>query len=139
MYKTLLRFSILLLTGAILFAIYMLFYFSKQSNTITVQPGAYVKILEQVHENPDKYIGKKFIISGYVYVQDDFSDNRFVIAQNVYITELSSTEPYVVGFLCENRSGIDIYLDENIKIEGILDKAIYNEDEYPILLVDRIM
>ena len=139
MYKTLLRFSILLLTIAILFALYFLFYFSNQNNTIIVQPGEYVKILEQVHNEPDKYIGKKFIISGYVYTQDDFSNDRFVIAQNVYITELSSTEPYVVGFLCENRSGIDIYLDENIKIEGILDKAIYNNLEYPILLVCKIM
>jgi len=139
MYKTLLRFSILLLTGAILFAIYMLFYFSNQNNTIIVQPNEYVNILEQVHNEPDKYLSKKFIISGYVYVEDDFSDDRFVIAQNVYIKQLSATEPYVVGFLCENRSGIDISPGENIKIEGTLDKAIYNQIEYPVLLVDKIV
>jgi len=138
MYKTLLRFSILILTIAILFAMYALFYFSNKNNTISIQPGDYVKILEQVHENPDKYIGKKFIISGYVYVQNDFSDNRFVIAQNVYINEISSTEPFIVGFLCENQSNIDIYPNENIKIEGILDKVIYNKLEYPIILVDII-
>jgi len=138
MYKTLLRFSILLLIIAILFALYFLFYFSNKNNKIIVEPNEYVSILEQVHNEPDKYLGKKFIISGYVYIQDDFLDNRFVIAQNVYITELSDTDPFIVGFLCENRSSMDIQPGENIKIKGILDKAIYNEIEYPILLVDKI-
>ena len=139
MYKTLLHFSTLLLSIAILFAIYILIYFSNQNNTILVEPNEYIKILEQVHNDPDKYIGKKFIISGYVYVQDDFADDRFVIAQDVYINELSATEPFIVGFLCENLSGIEIYPDEAIKIQGVLDKVIYNALEYPILLVDKIM
>jgi uncharacterized membrane protein YcgQ (UPF0703/DUF1980 family) len=104
MYKTLLHFSILSLIIAILFAIYFLFYFSNQNDTVIIQPNEYVNILEQVHNEPDKYLGKKFVISGYVYMQDDFTDNRFVIAQNVYITELSDTEPLIVGFLCENLS-----------------------------------
>ena len=76
MYKTLLRFSIFLLIVAILFAMYILIQFSNQNNTILIGPSDYVKILEQVHNEPDKYIGKKFIVSGYVYVQEDFSDNR---------------------------------------------------------------
>jgi len=138
MYKTLLHFSTLLLSIAILFAIYILIYFSNQNNTILVEPNEYIKILEQVHNDPDKYIGKKFIISGYVYIQDDFLDDRFVIAQDAYINELSVTEPFIVGFLCENRSGVEIYPNENIKIRGVLDKVIYNALEYPILLVDKI-
>lgn len=139
MYKTLLRFSISIIIIAILFAIYLLYYYSNQNSFVVVEPNEYVKILEQVHNNPNKYIGKKFIISGYVYIQEDFLDNRFVIAQNVYINELSSTEPYIIGFLCENQSSMDIYPNETIKIEGILDKVIYNKLEYPILLVDKIM
>jgi len=138
MYKTLLRFSILLLSAAILFAIYFLFYFSNHNNTIIVESNEYVNILKQVHDNPHKYVGKKIIVSGYVYVQDDFSDDRFVIAQKVYIKELSATDPFIVGFLCENQSGIDIYPGENIKIEGILDKTIYKELVYPIILVDKV-
>lgn len=138
MYKTLLRFSILVLIIAILFALYILIYFSNQNNTILVKSGDYVKILEQVHNDVDKYVGKKFIISGYVYTQDDFSNNRFVIAQNVYIKEISETEPFIVGFLCENRSNVNILPNENIKVEGILSKGSYNNIEYPILLIDKI-
>jgi len=138
MYKNLLRCSLLILFIAILIAIYILIYFSNQSNTIFVEPNQYVNILEQVHNNPNQYMGKKFIVSGYVYIQDDFADNRFVIAQNVYINSLSATEPFVVGFLCENYSNTAISLNENIKIEGILDKCIYKDLEYPILLVDKI-
>ena len=138
MYKNLLRCSLLILFIAILIAIYILIYFSNQSNTIFVEPSQYINILEQVHNNPNQFMGKKFIISGYVYVQDDFADNRFVIAQNVYINSLSTSEPFVIGFLCENYSDIPVSPNENIKIEGILDKCIYKDLEYPILLVDKI-
>ncbi len=138
MYKTLLRFSTTLLIIAILFAVYILIYFSNQNNTILIEPNNYAKILNQIHSNPDKFIGKEIIVSGYVYIQDDFSDNRFVIAQNVYITEISDSEPFIIGFLCENKSGIDIMPNENIKVEGVLDKGSYNNVQYPILLVNKI-
>lgn len=139
MYKSLLRFSIFIIIIAILFAIYILLYFNNQTNTIIVEPNEYVNILETVHNNIDMYIGKKFVINGYVYVQDDFSENRFVIAQNIYINSISDTEPIVVGFLCENKSYTNIFPNENIKIEGVLDKVIYKELEYPIILVNKII
>ena len=138
MYKSLLRFSIFIIIIAILFAIYILLYFNNQTNTIIVEPNEYANILETVHNNIDMYIGKKFVINGYVYVQDDFSENRFVISQNVYINSLSATEPIVVGFLCENQSNIDIYPNEYVQVEGVLDKCIYNELEYPIILINKI-
>lgn len=138
MYKNLLRFSILLLVSSIIFSLYVLLYLNNQNNIIIVEQNQYAKILDEVHKNPDKYIGKKFIVTGYVYIQEDFSDNRFVIAQNIYINKLSSTVPFIIGFLCENKSNINISPNETIQIEGILDKCIYNNSEYPILIVDKI-
>lgn len=139
MYKTLLHCSIFIIIIAILSSIYILFYFNNQSNTIIVEPSEYTIILENVHSNIDKYVGKKILVSGYVYVQEDFSQNRFVIAQNVYINSTTDNEPFVVGFLCENKSKINISPNEIIKIEGILDKCIYNNLEYPIILVNKII
>lgn len=138
MYKILLRSSILLISIAILFAIYILVYFSNKSNTITIQPNEYVKILEQVHNDVDMYVGKKFIISGYVYIQDDFLPNHFVIAQNVYVNSISSEEPFIVGFLCENRSDTNIIANENVQITGTLYKGTYNDVVYPILIISDI-
>lgn len=136
MYKTLFRFSIIVIIFAILFAMYILFYFSNQSNTIFVQSNEYVNILKQVHNDIDNYIGKKIIISGYVYIQEDFSQNRFVIAQNVYVDQYN--EPVVVGFLCENTTNIPLMPNETVKIEGIIDKCIYNNTEYPIIYVKKL-
>ena len=138
MYKNLLRFSIFLLVGAILFSLYILVYFSNKNNVIIVEPTKYSKILDEVHKNPDKYIGKKFIVTGYVYVQDDFCENRFVIAQNIYINHINTTEPFIIGFLCENQSNVHISPNETIQVEGNLDKCIYNNLEYPVLLVNKI-
>lgn len=131
MYKTLLHFSGIVIIVAILFSLYILFYFSNQYNTILVEPNEYVNILEQVHNNIDNYLGKKIIISGYVYIQEDFSQNRFVIAQNVYVNQCD--EPIIIGFLCENTTNIPLMPDETVKIEGIIDKCIYNNTEYPII------
>ena len=138
MYKILLRSSIFILLIAVLFAVYLLIYFSNQNNTIIIKPNEYVEILEQVHNNPNQYIGKKFVISGYVYRQTDFAENRFVIAQNVYLDTIPSAEPFIVGFLCENRSKTNVANNETVKIEGILDICTYNQDEYPIILVSKI-
>ena len=87
MYKYLLRFSIFILITLILLSIYILIQLSAKNNIIHVTANNYPKILDEVHSNIDKYIGKKISVSGYVYVQDDFQKENFVIAQNVIIRE----------------------------------------------------
>lgn len=134
MYKHLLHFSILIITILILLSTYILIKLNYQNNTLSINSNDYPKILDEIHSNIDKYIGKKLSISGYVYIQSDFEPNNFVIAQNVLV----NSEELIIGFLCENCTNIPLTPNETITITGIIEKCIYNDLQYPIIKVYQI-
>ncbi len=134
MYKNLLRFSTFILIVLILMSVYILIQLSLKNNIINVTINDYPKILDEVHSNIDKYVGKKISVSGYVYIQDDFQKDNFVIAQNV----IFGNETLIIGFLCENltKDYVDSY--KNVTIIGKIEKCIYNGLQYPIIKVEKI-
>lgn len=138
MFNNLIRFSLLLIVVLLLITCGTIIKLYKETNTIYVTPSNYANILEDAHENIDKYIDKKIIINGYVYMQDDFEENRFVIAQNIYLDYAPSTEPFIIGFLCENITNYILSSNQTIKIIGKIQKGVYNNLEYPIIKVTQI-
>lgn len=135
MYKNLLRFSIFILITLILLSIYILIQLSAKNNIIQVTANNYPKILDEVHSNIDKYIGKQISVSGYVYVQDDFQKENFVIAQNVIL----GNETLIIGFLCENLTKNYVEPFENVTVIGKIGKCIYNGLQYPIIKIEKII
>ena len=135
MYKYLLRFSIFILITLILLSIYILIQLSAKNNIIHVTANNYPKILDEVHSNIDKYIGKQISVSGYVYVQDDFQKENFVIAQNVIL----GNETLIIGFLCENLTKNYVEPFENVTVIGKIEKCIYNGLQYPIIKIEKII
>ena len=135
MYKYLLRFSIFILITLILLSIYILIQLSAKNNIIHVTANNYPKILDEVHSNIDKYIGKQISVSGYVYVQDDFQKENFVIAQNVIL----GNETLIIGFLCENLTKNYVESFENVTVIGKIEKCIYNGLQYPIIKIEKII
>ena len=134
MYKNLLRFSIFILIILILFSIYILINLSVKNDILSINSNDYPRILDEIHSNIDKYIGKKISVSGYVYIQEDFLKNNFVIAKNV----IMNSEELIIGFLCENCTGIPLTPNETITITGKIEKCIYNDLQYPIIKVTKI-
>lgn len=119
---------IILIIGIILINNYI-----SHKNTIIITPDNYIKILNDAHENIDNFIGKKIIVSGYVYILPEFSDNRFVLAQNVALDPSTPSNGYIVGFLCENGTNYQFSSNETIKLEGTFIKGTFNEMDYPII------
>lgn len=134
MYKNLLRFSTLILIILILVSVYILIQLSIKNNILNVTVNNYPEILDEVHSNIDKYVGKKISVSGYVYKQDDFNKDNFVIAQNMDI----GNETLIIGFLCQNCTKDYVNSYENITITGKIEKCIYNGLQYPIIKVEKI-
>lgn len=134
MYKHLLHFSIFVIILLILLSTYILIKLNYQNNTLIINPSEYPQILDEIHSNIDKYVGKNISVSGYVYIQDDFLPNNFVIAQNVII----DSKDFIIGFLCENITGIPLKPYEEVTITGKIGKYIYNNLQYPIIKVSHI-
>lgn len=134
MYKHLLHFSIFIIILLISLSTYILIDLTYQNNTLIVNPSEYSQILDEVHSNIDKYIGKNISVSGYVYIQDNFLPNNFVIAQDVII----DSQNFVIGFLCENLTDIPLKPYESITITGKIAKCIYNNLQYPVIKTYQI-
>ena len=111
----------------------LVFNYIQSQNTIIITKDNYIQILKDCHDNIDNYLGKKIVVSGYVYIREDFAFNRLVIAQNISLNPSTPDETYIVGFLCENLSDYNFSNNETIKINGIITKGIYNDLEYPII------
>jgi len=125
-------FITILIIGIILISNYI-----SNKNTIIITPDNYIDILNDSHEQIDNYVGKKIIVSGYVYIIPEFSDNRFVLAQNVALDPSSTSTTYIVGFLCENGTNYQFSSNETIKIKGTFTKGTFNDLDYPIIYFEE--
>ena len=124
--------SIILIIGII-----SIYNYINNKNTIIITPDNYIQILDDSHNFIDDYIGKKIVVSGYVYILPDFTDERFVIAQNVTLDPSSTSSSFVVGFLCENGTNYQFSSNETIKIKGTFTKGTFNDLEYPIIYFEE--
>jgi uncharacterized membrane protein YcgQ (UPF0703/DUF1980 family) len=122
-----------ILTTILIIGIISIYNYISYKNTIIITPDNYIKILDDSHEFIDNYIGKKIIVSGYVYILPEFSDNRFVLAQNVSLDPSSPSTGFIAGFLCENGTNYQFSSNETIKIKGTFKKGNFNNIEYPII------
>lgn len=121
------------LISLIVVSVLFINYIYKSKNTIIINSKNYIEVLEDAHNNIDMYVGKKIIVSGYVYLEEGFDDNHFVIAKNLAIDSNFPDEALVVGFLCSNKSNYSFSSNETIEIYGTIKKGYYNELEYPII------
>lgn len=130
----------IILTICVLIAYNLFFYCNtdnctKSGNICVIDSKNYTNVLNEVHNNVDKYAGKKIRFSGYIYRVYDFNDNQFVLARDMIIS--SDHQTVVVGFLC-GYSNAQKYPDNTwVEIEGTITKGIYHE-EIPIIQITDI-
>ena len=112
---------------------------SSESNVtdavIEISAKNYTNILKTVHENIDKYVGKKIHLTGYVYRVFDLSNTQFVIARNMIIN--SDNQAVVVGFLCNYNNAKNFGNNTWIDAIGTITKGNYHGD-IPIIEINEI-
>ena len=130
---------IILFASLSAYSIYLVFNKGKSIenyDVITLNTNNYTNILKEVHNNPEKYYGQKITASGFIFRDEYFKPNEFVIARNMIVC--CEADPLVVGFLCK-FDGISTY-EENtwIDIEGILEKTTIKGDTIPCITITKI-
>lgn len=100
----------------------------KKEEFSEILPENYTNILKSSHENIDLYIGKKIKFTGFVYRLYDFSENQFVLAREMIISQSSQAqaEAVVVGFLCESDTASSYEDNTWVEIEGTIVKGYYH-------------
>lgn len=114
--------------------LYAAFKIYKDGQDETCQPNVdiieltntnYTNVLKEVHDNIDKYTGKKIKFSGYIYRVPDFTDTQFVLARDMVIS--SNLKTLVVGFLCEFDNAKKFESNTWVEITGTIKKGNYHE------------
>ena len=126
-----------ILTIILIIGIISIYNYISYKNTIIITPDNYIEILNDSHDHINNYVGKKIIVSGYVYILPEFADNRFVLAQNIALDLSSPSSGLVVGFLCENGTNYQFSSNETIKIKGTFIKGTFNDLDYPIIYFEK--
>ena len=105
-----------------------------KNDTIVMNNENYTQILKEVHDNLDKYIDKEIFTNGYVFRANDFSENRFVVARDMIVSE---NDYRIVGFLCEYDNIKDFEKNIWIEVKGIIKKKDYH-GQMPVIEVFEI-
>ncbi len=107
----------------------------KTAEVSEISSKNYTNVLKQVHDNLDKYLGRKISFTGYIYKVDALKENEFVLARNMIINEASQT--VVVGFLCKYDNINDFKELTWVNITGTIEKG-YLDGDIPEIKIEKI-
>lgn len=101
---------------------------------------SYFNLLNDIHENIDKYIDKSVIIKGFIYHLPDLDPNYLVIAR--FLMWCCAADASVVGFVCsKNEIQYDFKKNDWYEIEAFIKKETLNINNQqkilPVLLIKK--
>ncbi len=103
---------------------------------IEVTDQNYLDIMTLLDLHLEKFIGKELEITGFVFREHDFDENRLVVAR--FSMTCCTADAGVYGTLVETE---EAYLYENdmwIKVRGTIDKTEYHGYQLPIIQLREI-
>ncbi|KKI88872.1 hypothetical protein WQ54_29370 [Bacillus sp. SA1-12] len=105
-------------------------------DTILLTEKDYIAMTSILDQNPKKFVGKKVEMMGFVYREDDFQDNQFVLARFGLSCCVADASVYgtLVTIKDANRYGDDQW----IKIEGTLTTINYHDLILPYIKVSTV-
>ncbi len=105
-------------------------------NIIRMNTTNYTNILKELDLYLDNYVGHKISVNGFVFRNEDFEKDKFVIARNMIIC--CESDPAVVGIMCKLDKASNYPNDTWVEIKGTLDKYTYDGFTIPIINVEEI-
>lgn len=100
---------------------------SSEDDVIEVNEKNYLKIVEDMENNINKYKGKKIVISGFVFKEDSFSEDEFVVAR--MLVSCCAADSEFIGLMCKWDGSKELQDDKWVKIQGIIDVTNYKDKE----------
>lgn len=103
--------------------------------TFELNSQNYTNVLQNVHNDIDKYVGQKIKFTGYMFRMYDFNEEQFVLARDMIVS--SDFQTVVVGFLCHSNIAKNFEDGTWVEIEGTITKGDYY-GAMPIIEVENI-
>jgi len=104
--------------------------------TIIMDNDNYVRWIQEIYDNIEKYIGKKIQVSGFVFKEEQFEDNEFVSARMMMVCCAADMQP--IGFLCRYDKAAELKVDTWIRVYGTITKGEFNGNVIPVIEADKV-
>lgn len=101
------------------------------ADTIYMNEDMFGTYYAEINNSPNHYIGKKIKIRGFVYKEEGFNANQFVISRFMITHCLADAS--ILGFLTEMDEAFKLSEDTWVEIEGILDTTTYDGVQIPLI------
>nr|WP_106779548.1 TIGR03943 family protein [Lysinibacillus timonensis] len=106
------------------------------SEVIQMSDDMYGSYYSAINENPREYVGRKIKVNGFVYKEEGLTTNQLVISR--FMITHCIADASILGFLTEFEEANTYEEDTWIEIEGVLDVALYNGYELPIIRTSEV-
>lgn len=116
--------------------------FITENGEIDIIDSNYMVALTEIFYNLDKYQGREIILDGFVYREDYYEDNQFMLARRV----VSCCEEHaaMMGLICHWEDTAELEEDTWIRVKGMLQSTVHYSPEnskeatWPIIIVEEI-
>ncbi len=101
----------------------------------------YFREYNRIYDSINDYTGTVIETEGYIYRENEFEKNLFVLAQN--LMWCCAADIAIVGFYCESEKAENFETDSWYRVRGVIEKAVYfnpsagQESEYPVIIVNE--
>lgn len=102
----------------------------------------YYENIFKLEGNVRQYIGKKVIIRGFVYKEENFKENEFVVAR--MMMSCCAADAQVIGLMCRWNNASQLNKEQWISVEGVLESTAYGSggsdkgDIIPLIVVEKV-
>lgn len=104
--------------------------------TIIMDNDNYVRWIQEIYDNIEKYIGKKIQVNGFVFKDEQFEGNEFVSARMMMVCCAADMQP--IGFLCRYDNAAELKVDTWIRVYGTIAKGEFNGNVIPVIEADKV-
>lgn len=100
-----------------------------EPSEVTTEDGAllsedndtFLEVLTDLHENPEAFMGKSIELEGFVYRQEDFNNNAFVVGR--LLITCCAADASVIGIYIEGENANQFENDTWVHIKGTVSEA----------------
>ena len=98
-------------------------------------------VLEDIRINPEKYIGRKLEVDGFVCKESYLKENQFIIGR--IIMNCCAADSKVVGIIGEYNKDYDLKENDKIIVKGIIGSSTIKDDnnishKIPIIIIEKL-
>ena len=107
-----------------------------KDNVINVNSKNFVFSLDEILDNPDKYVGQEIEITGFVYKDKTLKENEFIVGR--FIMVCCAADLQIAGLGCEGTN-LEAYPNDTwIKIKGKIKNDTSDGTADPVIVVEHM-